>query len=158
MCDSPVVIQGKHLGSAIASPQRVRNCIMVRAKPRFSNRPRHCALVSSSRVLLELWDSKRTEAASPKSCHRTHTSFPLAARPCHRDGTSRLMTRMLCPLAGSAEGQGAQCCKGPWMGHLRGGRLCWWQMRATDGYMLFWPALIFLAGPLIARERYRQMQ
>lgn len=91
-------------------------------------------------------------------CHRTLTSFLLAAHPCHRDGRSRLATRMLCPLAATAEGQGVKCCRGPWMGHLWDGRLCWWQMCATDGYMLFWPALIFLAGPLIARERYRQMQ
>lgn len=157
MCDWPVVIQCKHLGSAIASPC-VRSCVTVRAKPRFSNILKHCALVSSSRV--SWWSS--VPARGPRLPHPNHAQdshiFPLAAHPCHRDGRSRLGARMLCPLAATAEGQGVKCYKGPWMGHLWDGRLCWWQMCATDGYMLFWPALIFLAGPLIARERYRQMQ
>lgn len=96
-----------------------------------------------------LWQQEDLTQIMPQD-----SSFPLAAHPCHRDGRSRLGTRVLCPLAATAEGQGVKC----WMGHLWGGRLYWWQTCATDGYVLFWPALIFLAGPLIARERYRQMQ
>lgn len=70
-----MVIQRKHLGSAIASPLHAGNHVTARAKPRFSDILRHCAPVSSSRVLMELCDSKRTKAASPKSCHRTHPSL-----------------------------------------------------------------------------------
>lgn len=107
-----LVTQHKHLGSAIASPWRVR----------------HCASVSSSRVLLELCDSKRTKAASSKSCHRTHTFFPLAAHPCHSVVRSRLGDQDALPSGCHCRGAGSEVLQGA----LNGPLVRWQVMLVTN--------------------------
>lgn len=107
MCDSPVVIQCKHLGSAIAAPQRVRNCITVRAKPRFSNIPGHCALVSSSRV--SWWSSVKRRPMLPHPNHATGVTHPSLWQPIPATG-----------MAGAGWGQG---CSALWLPLQRGREL-----------------------------------
>lgn len=117
ICDSPVVTQHKHLGSALASPRCVR----------------HCAPVSSCRVLLELCDSKRIKAASPKSYHRIQTSFPLAAHPCHSVVRSRLGDQDALPCGCHCRGAGSEVLQG-----ALNGPLVRWQVMLVTNVCHWW--------------------